>query len=96
MTNSSGTTEQESNAEVAGRFDPVVMLRDVQDSPEKLINLGVTSLAWLTHEAEHEEDDLTVIAIQNVLTDRPTPENKMYRDEYMRLWPQHAKSRNYG
>jgi len=77
-------------------LDRFVRLRDVQDAPDSLLSLGVSSLAWLTHEAEHDGDDLTFIAIQNILMDRSRTENQIYQDEYRRLWPEHAKARNYG
>ncbi len=75
---------------------PRITLREIQEKPEKLLCLGVTSLAWLTHEAEHEEDDVTFIAIQNVLETRDSAlEKSIYNDEYRRLWPEHAKFRGY-
>lgn len=49
-------------------------------------DLGVTTLAKLTHEAEDQEDDLTFLAIQNALEQRPEGERNIYRQEYLRLW----------
>lgn len=80
----------------ANPLDRFVSLQDVQAAPEILATAGISTLAWLTHEAEYADDDLTFIAIQNVLVDRPSDENRIYRDEYRRLWPEHAKARNYG
>ena len=73
----------------------LVSLREVQENPWRLLALGITTLAWLTHEAEHDEDDITFIAIQNIMQDRTPIERQIYNDEYSRLWPEHAKVRGY-
>lgn len=57
--------------------------------------LDVTSLAWLTHEAEYLNDDLTFIWIQNEMQVRGELETRLYHDEYKRLWPEHAEARGY-
>lgn len=77
------------------RVEQRVSLREVQAEPGRLLGLGLTSLAWLTHEAEHAEDDLTFIAIQNIMQDRTPVERQIYNDEYRRLWPEHAMARGY-
>lgn len=71
-------------------------LKEVQDCPELLLHQGITELAWLTHEAEQNNDDLTVIAIQNILTEKSGNENQVFLDEYRRLWPDNAKLHGYG
>lgn len=70
-------------------------LKDVQDRPDLILNQGLTTLAWLTHEAEQEDDDVTFIAIQNILTEKSRTANQIFIDEYRRLWPEHAKARGH-
>lgn len=90
-------TNSEKSAALSGvAVHRLVSLFEVQAEPDRIPSLGVTTLAWLTHEAEHEEDDLTFIAIQNAMQDRTPTERKIYADEYRRLWPEHAKARGYG
>lgn len=55
---------------------------------------GITTLARLTHCAEDTEDDLTFMAIQNEVEQRPPLEQELYRREYIRLYPVMAKERN--
>lgn len=71
-------------------------LKEVQDCPEFLQHQGLTELAWLTHEAEWYDDDLTVIAIQNILTEKSRSENQVFLDEYRRLWPKHENAMRPG
>ena len=77
----------------------VVSLRQVQENPALLHGCGPTSLAWLAHEAESYEpdgDDVTLMHIDSVLMARQPTEYRMFKDEYMRLWPEHAAYRGYG
>ena len=72
-----------------------IRLRDVQNNLASLVSLDVSSLAWLTHEAEYADDDLTFVAIQNVLLDRSRTENRIYHDAYIRLWPEAMRKRRH-
>lgn len=81
-----------------GSLERMVGLRDVQLNPALLDRAGVTTLAWLAHEAECFEpngDDMTMMHIDSVLTARGSREYEIFRQEYMRLWPRHAKQRGY-
>ena len=76
-----------------------IELPDIQREPERILALGLTSLAWLTHEAEHTDDDLTFIAICNEVERREIEcrgARGIWRTEYLRLWPEHARARGYG
>jgi hypothetical protein len=51
-------------------------------------------LAWIVHEAENANDDITFIAVMNEVERRRL--ERIFNDEYKRLWPEHAKARGYG
>ena len=81
-----------------GSHQRMVSLRQVQLNPAILDTLGVTSLAWLAHEAESYEpngDDITMMHIDSVLSARPRGEYEIFRKEYLRIWPEHARARGY-
>ena len=57
-----------------------------REQPWRLHYLTAEELAVLMHEAEREEDDLTVIAIADAVRDRNI--DKTFQREYMRVWPE--------
>lgn len=59
-------------------------LEQVQNQPETIRNLGLSSLARLTHESEAEEDDVTFLKIMEEVEKRGIDE--VFREEYIRLW----------
>lgn len=68
-------------------------LRLHQDKPELLRNLSIEELAWLAHEAEHDEDDVTQMNIDSLLTN--STETESFLSAYRETWARHAKFRGY-
>lgn len=79
----------------AARLIMSILNPEISDeTAKKIFTAGVTTLAKMTHEAECAEDDLMFIAIINEaqLRERERPGfMKIYRDEYMRVWPEMHK-----
>lgn len=71
-------------------------LKLYRDQPELLSKLSVEELAWLAHEAELEEDDVTQMHIDSldsllVMGD----ETETFLSAYRATWTKHAKFRGY-
>lgn len=58
----------------------------VREQPWRLRYLTADELAVLMHEAEADNDDLTVINIADVVRDRNIDD--IFQREYMRVWPE--------
>lgn len=68
-------------------------LKLYRDKPELLHNLSIEELAWLAHEAEHDEDDVTQMNIDSLLTN--STETESFLSAYRETWTIHAKFREY-
>lgn len=56
----------------------------------QLSQLSTDDLAWLTHECEHHNDDVSMGRFNEFLMNRPE-----FGETYRTIWPQHAKARGY-
>jgi hypothetical protein len=59
--------------------------------PGPYLNMGVITLAKLTHKAEYEGDDIAFLQIQDVIEGRSETEQRVYREAYLRTWPESHK-----
>lgn len=53
-------------------------------------NMTTEDLAWLVHEAEYQNDDVSMMILADVARHRPD-----FGEVYRGIWPQHAKARGY-
>ena len=68
-------------------------LKFYQNKPQLLSSLSIEELSWLAHEAEYEEDDITQMHIDSLLTSSVETEN--FLSAYRATWTKHAKFRGY-
>lgn len=65
--------------------------REVMEASDRTLSLlSMEDLAWLAHEAEQYNDDISQGQIATA-----TENQQEFGETYRRLWPQHAKLRGY-
>lgn len=67
-------------------------LAEAQADPHKLRLMTTTELAHIVHAAENEEDDVTCIAVAQMLAARGNLAERVFRGAYFELWPQHSEN----
>lgn len=74
-------------------LDGLVSLADFRRAPGCVTCLSCKDLAWLTHEVESEDDDVSFITLMDEVERRH--DWQAFRDWYIEVWDDHAKFRGY-
>lgn len=67
-------------------------LAEVQEDPHKLRLMTTIELAHTVHAAENEDDDVTCIAVAQMLAVRGNLAERVFHAAYMELWPQYSEN----
>ena len=71
----------------------LVSASELCEAAETLHLCSLMELAWLSHECEQHNDDVTMCAISEEMEKRP--DRYDFLQHYRSLWPKHAKARGY-
>ncbi len=93
--NTQQTTFEPLPARAGSPRPPRWTLAEVQEDPHKLRLMTTTELAHTVHAAENEDDDVTCIAVAQMLAVRGNLAERVFRAAYMELWPQHSENANF-
>jgi hypothetical protein len=71
----------------------IVSASELCEAAEALHLCSLMELAWLSHECEQHNDDVTMMTISEEVEKRI--DRTRFAELYRSLWPKHAKARGY-